>query len=160
MKSSKAKEKDQGLTLIGLLAIMAVMGIVGSLIFFRSGEIKGRFRDRQRKKDLQSIQKALDYYYNIWKEFPEEENFLIKACGSLPIRPCYWGEKWEREGLTIMKVLPEDPLAGEQDYLYDRLSKDRYFLMARLENRFDKEIIYSQDLCRSGKENEYLVCPK
>ncbi len=115
----------KGFTLIELLIVIIILGVLAALItgnFITSLE-KGR--DAQRKSDLESLQRALELYYEDNSAYPTS-NFL--ATGTLSN-----GTK------VYMERTPSDPSQG-QSYLYQFAADgSSYQLYACLEN--DQQIL-------------------
>lgn len=111
--------KQQGFTLIELLIVIAVIGILASVVLVGLGPIQKQGRDARRISDLRQIQNGLELYYNkngsypaqTWGVFPA--NSLIGA------------------GIGILNV-PKDPSVGKNyNYSSDGTS---YCLGAQLED--------------------------
>ncbi len=56
--------KKQGFTLIELLIVVAVIGVLSSVIFVSLGPARKRSRDAKRKADLRQINTAMEVCYN------------------------------------------------------------------------------------------------
>lgn len=62
--------KDTGFTLIEMLVVIAIIGILASVVFANFGEVQKKSRDAKRKSDLQNIAVALTTYYSIHHKYP------------------------------------------------------------------------------------------
>ena len=60
----------RGFTLIELLAVLAIIGILSSVIFSSLSGVRARSRDSARKQQLKEIQKALELYYAEYGRYP------------------------------------------------------------------------------------------
>ncbi len=60
----------RGFTLIELLIVVAIIGILASVIMVSLGGARGKARDSKRISDIKSIQLALANYYNDYGYFP------------------------------------------------------------------------------------------
>ena len=115
----------KGFTLIELLIVVAIIGILGSLLMANFIGIRQRARDVQRKSDLRQIQSALEIYRADLGSYPITASF--PACGSA----LTGGSPLS----TYMQKIPCDPLATPA-YSYTS-SGTTYTLLACLENLSD-----------------------
>lgn len=119
---------SKGFTLVELLVVMAILGVLVTMIAtgFRSSQARGR--DAQRKSDLKQISSALELYYSDYSKYPD----------TFPSS----GDQFT-DGKTIyMKAVPGDPSKGHS-YVYrvvDTPANQKFQLFARLENTEDKNI--------------------
>lgn len=123
------KNRKNGFTLIELLVVMAILGLLSTvgLNSFRHSQI--RSRDARRKSDLEQVQRALEMYYNDYKDYPASVNGEIKVGSAIP-----WGSEFkDAEDTVYMKELPNDP-TGDPEYCYVYVSVPvSYKLYAKLE---------------------------
>lgn len=139
--------KRNGFTLVELLVVMAILGVLTTLIAggYRSAQMRGR--DAQRKGDLKEIANSLELYYADYGEYPNQISGLIAAC---PYNPstgagtvCVWGTSEFTDSKTIyFKTLPADPYSGFS-YVYRLPGSDtqKYQLFARLQNEKDQDCL-------------------
>lgn len=153
----------RGFTLIELIIVLAVIGILVVLViaaFNPLTQLK-KTRDARRKSDLRQIKTALALYYSVWGEYPEDSSGSIVGCESPPTS-CTWGSVWSRDGTVFMKPLPDDSLASNPNYSYDKIGIDSFTIIATLENRSDKDIVETQIKCLGAEEDpqeyHYVVC--
>lgn len=120
---------SKGFTLIELLVVIGILGALATLLSgqFVSSLKKGR--DARRKSDLQSIQRAVELFYEDKKQYPTW-NFLTagKLCET---SACSSGEK------IYMQKTSNDPSSGEA-YKYTDLTGSVYKLYSCIENSNDK----------------------
>lgn len=132
-KMSNAKS---GFTLIELLIVIAIIGILASLLMVNFIGIRQKARDSQRKSDLHSqIQAALELYRADQGRYPDSP---LPACGS--------SLTGGSPPTTYMQKVPCDPLSTAP-YQYS-FSGTAYCLRACLENTNDGErdgVKYGQD---------------
>jgi prepilin-type N-terminal cleavage/methylation domain-containing protein len=135
------KKKTAGFTLVELIVVIAILGLLAtvSLVSFRGTQIKSR--DVQRKNDLAQIQKALELYYNDYKQYP----LSIPAGGG----------SWEDANQTLyMKEVPQDPKFGNYSFSSDGTY---YVLYARLENEEDPQFKEELGTNCGGENCNYAV---
>ena len=138
--------KNKGFTLVELLVVMAILGVLVTLVAggFRTAQMRGR--DSKRKSDLKEIATALEIFYSDHGEYPNANGEQIQACQYDPAMgsgDCTWGASEFTDGVTTyFKILPEDPVSS-QNYVYrvqliaDNADNQKYQLFARLENSED-----------------------
>jgi len=149
-------KNNKGFTLVELLVVMAILGILVTLIggAFVSAQMRGR--DAQRKSDLKQIANALELFYNDYGHYPDaDEAGRIIACpydeGAVP-GICNWGVgkfvdmyydgESSTEKTVYFRELPEDIVNGYGYYYRNPGSNNKKFqLFARLENSEDQDCI-------------------
>jgi type II secretion system protein G len=128
MQIWKRKDKHMrknGFTLIELLIVVAIIGILSTLLMANFIGVRQRARDAQRKTDLRQIQAALEIYRSDMGNYPPNDvNYTYQlnktTCptnGSL-ISP--------QDNTTVyMQSIPCDPLGSSQSY-----NNDSYYYVA------------------------------
>jgi type II secretion system protein G len=142
--------KNKGFTLVELLVVMAILGVLVTLVAggFRTAQVRGR--DGKRKSDLKEVANALEVFYSDHGEYPDANGDQIQACQYNPAAgsgDCTWGVSEFTDGATVyFKTLPEDPVSS-QSYVYrvnliaDNANNQKYQLFARLENPEDQNCL-------------------
>jgi prepilin-type N-terminal cleavage/methylation domain-containing protein len=142
--------KNKGFTLVELLVVMAILGVLVTLVAggFRTAQMRGR--DGKRKSDLKEIANSLEVFYSDHGEYPDASGGRIQACIYDPIAgsgDCTWGASEFTDNATAyFKTLPEDPVSA-QFYVYrvnlivDNANNQKYQLFARLENPEDQNCL-------------------
>jgi len=164
MNMTKNKNRFKGFTLVELLVVMAILGILVSLVAgnFRSAQVRGR--DVTRKSDLKQIAHSLELFYADYGKYPLDSSGLISACPYNPLLStgvaCSWGEDSFTDGKTVyFKVVPSDP-SSDYSYFYRIVpgsSNQKFQLFAYLENSKDPEIITTSHLCGGGKNCNFAI---
>jgi prepilin-type N-terminal cleavage/methylation domain-containing protein len=113
-----------GFTLIELLVTIAIIGILSSVLLVNLSGFRERTRDVQRKRDLRTLQTALELYRADVSNYPAN----LPACGN----PLANG------GVTYLRKSPCDPLNKTDKYIYNETGAT-YTLIACLENASDSE---------------------
>ncbi len=92
-----------GFTLTELLVVMAVMGVMATIVVALINPVTQQQRayDARRKSDLSQIQKALELYYNDYGQYPASGTFTFGSA---------WG--------TYMSNVPNDPTSSTKTYFY------------------------------------------
>ncbi|MCS6789111.1 MAG: type II secretion system GspH family protein [Patescibacteria group bacterium] len=110
----------KGFTLIELLIVVAVIGILASVVLVGLGPIQKQGRDARRISDLRQIQNGLELYYNKNGAYPQQS----------------WGA-FQASTLTGANIgvsnVPSDPTAG-RSYYYESANGTTYCLGAQLED--------------------------
>ena len=144
----------KGFTLVELLVVMAILGVLVTLVGgnFRSSQIRGR--DAQRKSDLKQISNSLELFFNDYGFYPSsDEQGRILACpydSESGGTACDWnvegGDRFEdvypgtaNVRTTYLIKIPDDPVST-YDYFYRQPGGDvkKFQLFARLENSEDQ----------------------
>jgi prepilin-type N-terminal cleavage/methylation domain-containing protein len=96
----------KGFTLIELLIVVAVIGILSSVVLVGLGPVQKQGRDARRISDLRQVQNGLELYYS--------------KNGSYPTGITNWSglvTALTRAGIGISNV-PDDPKPGQHYYYY------------------------------------------
>ncbi|MEX2411132.1 MAG: type II secretion system protein [Candidatus Paceibacterota bacterium] len=107
MKFLEKIQKEKGFTLIEMLVVVAIIGILSSVILVGLNDARSRARDAKRISDIRQIQNGLELFYSDDQSYPR--------------------------GLDeIEENIPNDPQGGE--YVYFRYNSQSYVLGTCLEN--------------------------
>ena len=119
-------KREKGFTLIELLIVIAMIGVLSTILMVNFVGIRERARDARRKNELRQIQAALEIYRSDIGSYPAS----LSSCGS-PFTSL-------DGSATYMTKLPCDPLNGSYTYTYNP-ANGTYSLYGCLENRNDSE---------------------
>ena len=160
MTFSAQKKLIKGFTLIELLIVVAIIGILTTIVTANFVGVRQRARDAARKSDVRQIQSALELYRSDNGAYPvNNSTFRLNA------NPCpTTGELASDEGTIYMKKIPCDPLGSDSSVYYDGnyfYSSDgtTYDIAACIENANDSDVniknqankpANSTDACASG----------
>ncbi len=123
------KLSEKGFTLIELLVTIAIIGILSSVLLVNLSGFRERTRDVQRKRDLRTLQTALELYRADSTSYPE----TLPECGLDFVSV--------DSTIIYLKKIPCDPLSkplSKVKYNYNK-SLNTYELFACLENETDSE---------------------
>lgn len=151
MQNKMKNEKltiQRAFTLVELLVVMAIIGILITIVAgnFRNSQIRGR--DAQRKSDLKQLANSLEIFFSDYGQYPNSDaSGEVVACPYLPqgtSSPCTWGSKEFTDNKTsYFKVVPKDP-SSPRNYYYRVVpgsNNQKFQLFARLENSQDQNCI-------------------
>jgi len=133
----RIKNFKKGFTLIELLIVIAIIGVLATLLMVNFVGVRQRARDAQRKADLRQIQSALELYRADQGVYP------VSGVGNGNF-PSTCGNKFvSADGaITYMTKVPCDPFGTDYyntgNYLYQS-GGITYDIQACLENAGDKQ---------------------
>ena len=136
------KNKQKGFTLIELMIVIAIIGVLATLIAANFIGVRNRARDAQRKADLKQLQLAFETYRADQGAYPT----TLPACGS----------SLSAGGTVYMQKIPCDPLnTGQQIYRFTGTGGTAYTLVACMENVNDaqKDTTNNTAYCTGGSTN-------
>lgn len=135
--------RQRGFTLIELLIVIAIIGVLTSLLTVNFISARQRGRDAQRKSDVRQIQAALELYRTDQSSYPDD-----------PLPTC--GNSLSAGGNVYMKSIPCDPSGGSYQFNSGPNGQaTSYTLVACLENTGDSDPNTSGTSPLSGT----ITCP-
>jgi len=124
VKSQKSKVKGQmskkGFTLIEILVVVAIIGLLASIILVGLGSFRARGRDARRIADLREVQNALELYFTKYGYYPQGSSWSALTSALIGA------------GIGVNSI-PNDPTTG-WNYGYCRSGTSQYVLAAYLED--------------------------
>jgi general secretion pathway protein G len=118
-----------GFTLLELLIVIAIIGVLMSIVTVNFIVVRQRARDAERKTDLVQLQSAFEFYRTDTGTYPTTAAFSAANCG----------QAFQNGAAVYLKKIPCDPLNDlPYQYLPDA-SGMSYTLYACLENASDKD---------------------
>ena len=115
----KSKVQRQGFTLIEILIVVAIIGILASVVLVGLGPLQRQGRDARRISDLKQIQTGLELYFNKVGNYPAGDFAAMKSLV---------------EGASIgVNQVPNDP-ANTKTYYYGTDGTE-YVLGATLDDK-------------------------
>jgi len=118
--NNKMFQGRKGFTLIEVLIVIAIIGLLASVVLVGMGPFRARGRDARRIADLREVQNALELYYTKDNSYP---------VGSA------WGELQNRLISAVIGIssVSNDPISG-WNYAYCKTGNESYVLAAYLED--------------------------
>ncbi len=104
----------KGFTLIEMLVVVAIVGLLSSVVLVGIGPARSRARDTRRIADIRQIQNGLEAYHSSAGRYPSVNDF------------------YGRTGEPVIPNLPTDPQGGEYAYIFS--APDGYVIGICLEN--------------------------
>ena|SRR5579859_3770758 len=145
----------KGFTLIELLVVIGILGILAAVLLAMINPIAQlqKSNDARRKGDLESVQRALEMYYQDKGTYPlsNNSNHEIKVGATTYA----WGQPWTVNGQNYMAKLPVDPVQT-QNYVYYSAGGQSYYLYTSLQRGiYDPQICFPTTgaACSSARTN-------
>jgi prepilin-type N-terminal cleavage/methylation domain-containing protein len=104
--------KKEGFTLIEMLIVVAIIGLLSSVVLVGLGDVRKEARDARRLADIRQMQNALELYYSDKQNYPAD----IYDLPGTPYDP-----------------LPDPDTQAVRQYAYEKVSNNNYRLGACLE---------------------------
>lgn len=103
----------KGFTLIEMLIVIAIIGILSSIVLVGLGPVQRRGRDARRISDLRQVQNALELYFNKCGYYPGGAQ-PAASCTGFGGAPSNWeGLKAALVGSALgVNQIPSEPSAG------------------------------------------------
>ena len=142
---------EKGFTLIEILIVVAIIGMLSSVVLVGLGSFRSRGRDARRVADLREVQNALELYYAKNGNYPIGNNVNVSTLGL------------QSAGIGVTKV-PTDPTNnGEYYYRYGTQNQQQYVLGAKLEE--SSAAVLNDDIdgtvynvnCEDGDNRVYCI---
>ncbi|MEK7496176.1 MAG: type II secretion system protein [Patescibacteria group bacterium] len=118
-QNSKLKTK-KGFTLIEILIVVAIIGLLSSVVLVGLGSFRARGRDARRLADLRQTQNALELYYTKNTKYPS----LVG------------GDSWSSLTNSLVNAgigvstISNDPLSPDKTYLYGVTGDGQNYVLA------------------------------
>jgi len=156
LPAGMAKVKSQnGFTLVEILIVVAIIGLLTSIVLVGLGSFRTRGRDARRVSDLRETQNGLELYYTKYQRYPAVSG----------------GDSWESLKSSLIgasigvSTISNDPLYPDKTYRYGVSSDGQsYVIAATLEDSGNSALkddpdgtIYGVDCGNSTADTIYCV---
>ena len=116
---------SKGFTLIELLIVVAIIGLLASMILVGLSSFRTKGRDARRVADLRQIQNGLEIYYTKNLSYPTASGDALSSWTALSVALAGVG----------IKQTPQDPLGTGSSYAYSAdTGGQNYVLMTAMED--------------------------
>ena len=103
------KKSKKGFTVIELLLVIAIIGLIASVLIVTLSEARAQARDAKRKIEVDTIRKAIEFYYIEYNRYPKKTKWA-----SLEEDPILdTGERFSEAVGEWLPTIPKDPLWGQ-----------------------------------------------
>jgi general secretion pathway protein G len=132
----------KGFTLIELLVVIGILGILAAALLATINPVAQlqKSNDARRKSDLESMQRALELYYNDNGKYPASSGTTMYINNAV----VPWGSSWT----PYMATLPKDPVSTQTYVYYSPAASagQTYYLYANLQRGAN-----DPDACNKGQ---------
>ncbi len=120
------RSDNYGFTILEILVVLAIMGMVGSLVFVQLGEARARARDAEREQEIKTLQNAFAIYAVNKGIYPIAEE-PIPLTGKDAVSAALIAE-------DAISQIPKDPLESDPyRYVYESPTGSTYTITYSLE---------------------------
>lgn len=109
-------KKNQAFTLIELLLVIAIIGILATIITAAITNARQQSRDTRRVADIATIQQAIELYQMDVGVYPTGNNLVL----GITATKCLNSSGWNAVGCAdpYIDYIPSNPAPGGVDYIY------------------------------------------
>lgn len=137
----------KGFTLIELLVVIGILGILAAAMLAIINPLAQlqKSNDAHRKTDLESMQRALELYYQDNGSYPTSSGSYTLYINNVAI---LWGSSWK----PYINTLPKDPVASNTYVYYSPAASggQTYYLYANLQrSSSDAQACNSGNACKT-----------
>lgn len=123
------KKRMSAFTLVELLVVVAIIGILASVVMVAINNGRAKARDAKRISDIRQLVNAVELYYSANNSYPMNSGWCTQIS-----HPSYTTSFYNTISQYLVGGLPKDPLYAntEKDYFYRRVGNE-YYLYAEME---------------------------
>jgi len=143
----KKRFNSYGFTLIEMLVVIAILGIVAGVLLVTINPIAQlqKANDAHRKADVESLQRALELYYQDNGAYPPSSGNFELYINKVSLT---WGSSWQ----PYMATLPKDPVPSNNYVYYSPASSNgqTYYIYANIQQgKNDPQSCNKGNACQS-----------
>jgi prepilin-type N-terminal cleavage/methylation domain-containing protein len=132
------KNNNKGFTLMELLIVVAIIGLLASMILVGLSSFRTRGRDARRVADVKQVQNGLEIYYAKENKYPDVQSSGVPGTESAAVGWDEMSSKIFEAGIGISQI-PQDPLGDAYSYAYagdpgDLTNPQSYIIAVKLED--------------------------
>jgi len=129
----------KGFTLIELLTVIAIIGILATVITVSTNKAREQSRDAKRKSDLSAVSAAIEMYYAQIRSYPANLTILTNVNNQ------------------FISSIPKDPKGTDYSFLISSDGK-KYVLDATLESKETRDFVCTIDVNNSDYYRTGVCC--
>jgi prepilin-type N-terminal cleavage/methylation domain-containing protein len=115
----KLKNFDKGFTLVELLIVIAIVGLLSTLIVISVSDSRTKSYDTRRLADINDLQKALTLYEADFERFPDGAGIALGQANYQCLSGYGFTAICPADGTRVfMAVVPQNPQQDLQPYIY------------------------------------------
>jgi len=108
------RKKSAGFTLIEIMIVVIILGLLATLVTVNAPSMIHRHRVKIAKRNIESLQNAVDIYYTEMGTYPKKLSDLVSA------------QDPSGEPIKIIKRVPKDPWGNDFVYVVPGKENEEY----------------------------------
>lgn len=113
----KIKNSNRGFTLMELLIVVAIIGLLASMILVGLSSFRTRGRDARRVADVKQVQNGLEIYYAKMNKYPDVQSSGTPGGDGVLVGWEAMVNEIKIADIGITQI-PQDPLGEDRSYAY------------------------------------------
>lgn len=118
----------KGFTLIEILVVIAIIGILASIVLVGLGGFRARGQDARRIADIRQVQNALELYYNKCGAYPRSGTCPESSGSDTSLSWDSLSTILKNAGIGITSI-SKDPLSPSQEYYYGIAANNQTYVL-------------------------------
>jgi len=121
--------KNKGFTLVEMLIVVAIIGILSSMVIVGLGSARAKARDSRRISDIRQIQNALEIYYSENRNYPEKLSDIFSSSTPPLVDPLdssdyLYARSTDNQGYNLAACLEQKNIPGISSSTCSYLNKN------------------------------------